>query len=74
MKLDIFALASSCKVNCQKSQAIYLGSNIGKLQIPFENNGLNWLSTEIKYVGVKIFVKNLKAEKKILILNFNKFL
>ena len=40
MKLDIFALASGCKVNLQKSQAIYLGSNIGKLQKPFENKRL----------------------------------
>ena len=50
MKLDIFALASGCKVNLQKLQAIYIGSNIGKLRKPFENKGLNWPSTEIKYL------------------------
>ena len=59
MKLDIFALASGCKVNLQKSQAIYIGSNIGKLRKPFENKGLNWPSTEIKYLGVNIPVDNL---------------
>ena len=74
MKLDIFALASGCKVNLQKSQAIYLGSNIGKLRKPFENKGLNWPSTEIKYLGVNIPVHNLKSEKNLLTLNFNKFL
>ena len=74
MKLDIFALASGCKVNLQKSQAIYIGSNIGKLRKPFENKGLNWPSTEIKYLGVNIPVDNLKSEKNLLTLNFNKFL
>ena len=63
MNLDIFALASGCKVNLKKSQAIYLGFNIGKLQKPFENNGLNWPSTEIKYLGVNIPINNLKSEK-----------
>ena len=74
MKLDIFALASGCKVNLQKSQAIYLGSNIGKLQKPFENKGLNWPSTEIKYLGVNIPINNLKSEKNLLALNSNEFL
>ena len=74
MKLDIFALASGCKVNLQKSQAIYIGSNIGKLRKPFENKGLNWPSTEIKYLGVNIPVDNLKSEKNLLTLNFNEFL
>ena len=75
MKLDLFALASGCKVNLQKSQAIYLGSNIGKLQKPFENNGLNWPFIETKYFGVNIPVNNnLKSEKSLLTLNFNKFL
>ena len=73
-KLDIFALASGCKVNVQKSQAIYLGCNIGKLQKPFENKKLNWPSNEIKYLGVNIRVNNLKSEKKLLSLNFNEFL
>ena len=73
MKLDIFALASGCKVKFQISQAIYFGSNIGKLQKSFENKGLNWPSTEIKYLRVKIPVNNLKVEKNLLALNFNKF-
>ena len=73
MKLDSFALASDCKVNLQKSQAIYLGSNIGKLQKTFENKGLNWPSTEIKHLGVNILVNNLKSEKHLLTLNFNEF-
>ena len=42
MKLDIFALASGCKVNFRKLQAIYLGFNISKQQKPFEKKGLNW--------------------------------
>ena len=32
MKLDIFALASGCKVNFQKWQANYLGPNISIIQ------------------------------------------
>ena len=63
MKLDIFALASDRKINFQKSLAIYLGSNIGKLQKLFENKGLNWSSTEIKYLSVNLPVNNLKSEK-----------
>ena len=74
MKLYIFALASGCKVNLQKSQAIYLGSNIGKLQKPFENIRLNWLSTEIKYLGINIPVTNLKSDKNLLASNFNELL
>ena len=74
MKLDNFALASACKVNFQKSQAIYLGSNISKLQKLFENKELNSPSTEIKYFGVKIPVNTLKAKKSLLALNFNEFL
>ena len=74
MKLDIFALASGCKVNLQKSQAIYLGSNTGKSQKPFEKKKLNWPSTEIKYLGVNIPIYDLKSEKNLLTLNFNKFL
>ena len=72
MKLDIYVLASGCKINFQKLQAIYLGFNIGKLQKPFENKGLNWPSTEIKCLGVNIPVDNLKCEKNLLALNFNK--
>ena len=63
MKLNIFALASACKVDFQKSQAIYLSSNIGKLQKTFENKGLNWPSTEKKHLGDNIPVNNLKSEK-----------
>ena len=74
MKLDIFALASGCKVNFQKSQAIYLDSIIGKLQKPFENKGRNWPSTGIKYFVFNIPVNNLKSEKNLLTLNFNEFL
>ena len=74
MKVDIFALASGCKVNLQKSQAIYLASNTGKLRKPFENKGLNWPSTEIKYLGINIPVISLKSEKSLLTLNFNEFL
>ena len=48
MKLDIFALASDCKVNFQKSQAIHFDFNTDILQKPFENKGLNWPSTENK--------------------------
>ena len=47
IKLDIFALVFGSKVNFQKSQAIYLGSNIGKLQKPFENKEPNWPFNEI---------------------------
>ena len=74
MKLDIFVLASGCKVNLQKSQAIYLGSNVGNLRKPFESKGLSWPSTEIKYLGVNIPVNNLKSEKNLFTLNFNEFL
>ena len=48
MKLDIFVLASSCKVSFQKSQAIHLGFNVSKLQKQFENKGVSWPSTVIK--------------------------
>ena len=41
MESVIFALAFVCKVNFQKSHAIYLDSNIGKSQNPFKNKGLN---------------------------------
>ena len=44
IKSDIFALASGCKANFQKSLAIYLGSNVHKLQKPFENERMNWPS------------------------------
>ena len=44
IKSHIFALASGCKANFQKSLAIYLGSKVGKLQKPFENEGMNWPS------------------------------
>ena len=41
---------------------------------PFETKGLNWPSTEIKYLSVIIPVNNLKSKKNLLTLNFNEFL
>ena len=54
MKLNIFTLASGCKVNFQKLQAIYLGSNIGKLQKTFESTGLNWPSNTLMSISLLI--------------------
>ena len=61
-------------MNLQKSQAIYLGSKIGKLQKPFENKGLSCPSTEVKYLSVNIPANNLKSEKDLLTFNFNEVL